>query len=264
MVSRAESTRELTVLAFSWLFVRRKCRVLADEVGLAGKANRFAGLRGVSHWRADAVGIAQIGNSYRIDVVEVKGSRADARREDMSSGKWELLPQGGRFNGWLLVSADCRPEDYKGLPLAWGVLQAAADASTLRMIRRPVASGMKDHGEILLSAAEIAPDLFAASYRTLASRLPYLGRSVPEAVAAFHTVEDGSIGDFLNIDLPEPLPAQIPGAPGEVKILDVDDARLYPFSATVDIQGLGLADYVAPIRGLDGKIIGYGDRKSVV
>lgn len=257
--TRAESTRELTVLAFSWLFMRRKCRVLCDEIGIGGLANRLTP-SGMSQWRADAAGITQIGRQFRIDVVEVKGSRADARREDMTAGKWELLPQGKRLNGWLLVSAECRPEDYHGLPLAWGVLQASADATTLRIIRKPVASGLIPYGEILLDPADAAQDIFHSAYRTLTSRIPFLGRAVPEAVAKLHEVDAAEPADFLGFDAPDPLPAQIPGGPGDVKQLDLDSARTYPISWTIRLPTTfdPKNEGVLPIRGLDGKVVGYG------
>lgn len=224
--SRGESTKDLTALAFSWLFMRRRCRMMAAEVGVTGKASA---LTASGIWRADAVGATKIGNLYRIDLVEIKGSRADARREDMTTGKWELLPQGGVFNGWLLIAHDVRPEDYEGLPSAWGVIQASEDADTARIIRRPDADG-----EILLPAAQAAPHLYILGYRTLNSRIPYLGPSVATATAQFHEVEE--------------------------KSLALEEARTFPFSAVVEGK---VGEGVVPIKGLDGKVIGFGALRQV-
>lgn len=226
--SRGESTKDLTALAFSWLFMRRRCRMMAGEVGIGGKANS---LIANGHWRADVVGCAKMGNLYRFDLVEIKGSRADARREDMASGKWELLPQGQMFNGWLLVAHDVRPEDYAGLPPAWGVIQASEEADTARIIRRPT------HGEILLSAQQAASNLYILGYRTLNSRIPFLGPSMATATARFHE---------------EAEEAQ--------KQIQLDEARTYPFSAVVEGR---VSEGVVPIRGLDGKTIGFGALRQV-
>ncbi len=268
--SRAESTRELTILAFSWLFMRRRCRAMADEVGLGGLANHLAPF-GSSHWRADVAGIARIGNQYRIDVVEVKGSRADARRENMSEGKWELLPQGGRLNGWLLVTEDMRPEDYAGLPSQWGVLQATANNTVIRTIRKPRGTkGFSNPGEIMLDPGDAAPDIFTLSYRTLTSRLPFLGHSTGDAVAKLSKIDNlTSPESYLGWDEPvEPLPAVIPGGIPNAQVLDLNEARTYPITSFINIPDMAPDALInegalVPIRGLDKKIIGYGSVRSV-
>jgi hypothetical protein len=247
--SRVESTRDLTILACSWLFMKRRCRALAAEVGLSGLASS---LHVSGQWRADVVGIARIGNQYRIDVVEVKGARADARREDMTQGKWELLPQGKRLNGWLLIAEDVRPEDYAGLPPHWGVLQASMGGTVVRTIRKPRSL------DILLDSISAAPDLFTIAYRTLTSRLPFLGRSVADAVAALsESSTELSAAELLGWDV-DPLPVNIPGGIAEGRVLDLNEARTFPISAFVATSdGSFAAGAVVPIKGLDQKTIGY-------
>lgn len=258
-MSRAESTRALTALAFSWLWVRRDCRAMADEVGVTSLCSRLcAPLDGI--FRADAVGCAKKGNQYRIDIVEVKGSRADARREDMSAGKWELLPQGKRLTGWLLVSHDVRDEDIKGLPTAWGLLRASEDGAVVNVVRKA-----QEHW---LSDAEVTRDLFFLASRTLGSSLPWMGRSLPESVAKLHEASETpkcSPEAFVGVDeeLPDPLPVQIPGAlPANVKVMDVDQARTFAVRGVVNGEAGGDGKLV-PIRGIEGLVVGYASVRPV-
>lgn len=243
MVSkRVQSTADLTALAISWLFVRRKCRVICDEMGLGG----FGEFTPYSLWRGDVAGIARLGRDYRFDLVEVKGSRADARREDMSRGKWELLARGKKLNLWLLVSHDCRPEDYEGLPVQWGVLRASEDATTLRCVRRPQGDWSSAEGR-LVSASEAAPGIFSAATRTLLSRLPYLGQSVSSGVLALHE-------QAQKVEEAPPLPPPIPVEH------HLDEVRLY--RTIIFTPGLS-KETVVPVLGVDGSHIGFANVEPV-
>jgi len=259
-MSRAESTRALTALAFSWLWVKRECRVMAEEVGVTSLCSRLCAPLDCI-FRADAVGCTKKGNQYRIDIIEVKGSRADARREDMSAGKWELLPQGRRLTGWLLVSHDVRDEDIKGLPLAWGLLRASEDGAVVNVMRKAQEHWLPDN--------EVARDLFFLASRTLGSGLPWMGRTLPECVAKLHAASEApkcSPEAFVGVDEepPDPLPAQIPGAlPANVKVIDIDQARTFAVRGVVNGETRDNGKLV-PIRGIEGAVVGYASVRPVV
>jgi hypothetical protein len=233
---------------------------MADEVGVTGLCSRLCSPLDCI-FRADAVGCAKKGNQYRIDIVEVKGSRADARREDMSAGKWELLPQSKRLTGWLLVSHDVRDEDIKGLPAAWGLLRASEDGVVAKVVRMA--------HEHWLSDTEVARDLFYLASRTLGSSLPWMGRSLPEATAKLHEASEvprPSPEAFMGIDEepPDPLPAQIPGAlPANVRVMDIDQARTFPVQGIVYGPEGDENSRLVPIRGIEGMIVGYAGVRSV-
>lgn len=100
--TRREATDQVTAQAMAWLWRARVCRALALEVGYDW---RRLGTAWDRKWRADLV--AAFGDSewpgiqgLRLYVIEVKGSRADWRREDT-----------GPYTKWQepTLAAWCRP-----------------------------------------------------------------------------------------------------------------------------------------------------------
>lgn len=260
-MSRRESTEALTALAFSWLWARRGCRVMADEVGVTGLC-RFLCPSTEGLWRADAVGCTKKDRSYRLDLIEVKGSRADARREDMSRGKWEMLPESRRLTGWLLMSHDVKDEDIIGLPVSWGLLRASEDGTVVSTVRKA-----QEHW---LPEAEMARDLHVLAVRTLGSRLPWMGRTQAESLAALHVAAETprwTPEEFVGIDspLPDPLPDHIPGGIPLTRVLDVDHARTFPVHGRLESMVAGKGSALIAIRGVDGgSIIGYASVRPTV
>lgn len=259
-MSRRESTEALTALAFCWLWSRRGCRVMADEVGVGGVC-RFLCPSTEGLFRADVIGCVKKERSYRIDLVEVKGSRADARREDMSRGKWELLPQGQRLTGWLLMSHDVRDEDIVGLPTAWGLLRASEDGTVVSVIRRA-----KEHW---IPETEAARDLYVLAARTLGSRLPWMGRNQAESLTALHMAADTpqwTPEEFLGIDspVPDPLPLQVPGGVPPTRVLDIDHARTFAVHGRLESMADDRGSALIAIRGVDGSVIGYASARPTV
>lgn len=170
-MTRVEATRAHTALALAWLWHARGHRALSVEVG-ADVAHLRRPLEG--SWRADAVGVtvAVVRRrgaglvEHRVDLVEVKGTRADLVRERFDTGKW---PEGmAEVPCWLLVSADCRDSDLDALPAPWGLLRADADARSVRVVRKPAAP-QRDLDE---------HELYAVACTSLSACLPAM-HSVP-------------------------------------------------------------------------------------
>jgi hypothetical protein len=175
--SRAEATARVTRLAFGWLWHKRKCRVIADEIGAPYHGHGL--LKPMDGgYRYDLAGAARMGGTvepWRFDVVEVKGTSADARREDMGKGKWMQAALGERpFNYWLIVDELVKAEDYEGLPPVWGVVRCRNHAVVLE--RKPAGGG-----DIRVDHERAARALFALAYRTTTSGLPFMGKSPLDA-----------------------------------------------------------------------------------
>lgn len=183
-LSRAASTAALTNLVMAWLWHSRDCRVLALEVGATAELTRLTQvLQG--RWRVDVSGASNREKAgLRVDVVEVKGSRADLLREPFFSGKESGLNKWAHslaspFALWLAASHDIREEDLSRLPAHWGILRARADARALSVVRKPAASGIVD-GQVATGAA------FTLAQYSQAACLPAMGRSIQDAVEAMN------------------------------------------------------------------------------
>ncbi len=139
-MTRAEATAVHTALALAWLWHARDHRALALETGVRGD-HLVKPMDGT--WRVDAIGatvkqVRRPGGIYEelcaVDVVEVKGTRADLKRENLEAGKWTSMTTD--FTCWLLVSADCRDADLASLPERWGVLRANDAATGVTVVRK--------------------------------------------------------------------------------------------------------------------------------
>jgi hypothetical protein len=123
--SRAEATERVTCQAAAWLWSRRKCRVLAREVGLsyAGKITTAWG----GQWRVDLAGCQHAGRGVFTYLVEVKGTLADLRRERIADGnrrdKWHRPEFGAGHELWI-ACGDIKTGwiAYGDVPEHWGVV----------------------------------------------------------------------------------------------------------------------------------------------
>jgi hypothetical protein len=193
--SRADATLRVTRLAFGWLWHKRKCRVIADEIG--GPYRGHGLLKPMDGgYRYDLAGAARMPGTvepWRFDVVEVKGTPADARREDMSQGKWAEAARGERpFNYWLIVDDVVKAVDYEGLPDVWGVVRCR-DHSVI--VERKPAGG----GDIRLGHDHAARALFALAYRTTTAGLPFMGKSPLDAARLMVAEEERLMKEFANV-----------------------------------------------------------------
>lgn len=172
-----ELTRVHTALAMAWLWHRQGSRVLATEVGVSKLGCRLVPAMGAS-WRADVVGVSGgPGKPHCFDVVEVKGHRADFRRDlPRDFSKWSVSDK-SPLRLWLLVSADVDDEALAGIPVHWGLLRATAEHDQVTTLRKAAGSG-------ILDAAAEAASLYACGTRAIAGKLPRLGRGVPDSTKA--------------------------------------------------------------------------------
>lgn len=100
--SRADHTARVTAATLTWLWAQG-CRVIAPEVGFGrvqDQAGPVVGSADAPHhvtslhtpwdadWRVDVAGLDA--RRKRLIVVEVKGTRADSKRERYDRGKWIL------------------------------------------------------------------------------------------------------------------------------------------------------------------------------
>lgn len=193
--SRADATARVTRLAFGWLWHKRKCRVIADEIG--GPYRGHGLLKPMDGgYRYDLAGAARLHGSdpWRFDVVEVKGTPADARREDMSGGKWAEAARGERpFNYWLIVDDLVKAEDYAGLPEVWGVVRCRSHCVILE--RKPTGGG-----DIRIDGDRAARSLYALAYRTTTSGLPFMGKSPIDAAMRMVAEEERLLKEFAHVE----------------------------------------------------------------
>jgi hypothetical protein len=150
----------------AWLWNSRGCRLVADEVGVYPTGRLTEPTNAL--WRADVVGIMwDHQKGPRIDVVEVKGHRADWRREKPASprSKWQQS-QPSHSCLWLLVSATVDDKSLESLPPWWGIVRADATASTVTVVRKAPQTGYD------ADASKSAHSLFVAGSRSVTRSLP--------------------------------------------------------------------------------------------
>jgi hypothetical protein len=129
-------------------------------------------------WRADIAGIVR----RRLLVIEVKGTKADARREKYDSGKWaHPLPLAEK---WLAICADMDPPPE--LSTDWGVIRID-EKGGYKHLRKPAKPG-----RILTGDAETSAWKAIAQINTL-QRLP----SWFTALSAGAAIRELEQGDFI-------------------------------------------------------------------
>jgi hypothetical protein len=104
----------VTCACAAWLW-RLGSRVIVPEVGLTHEGSFLEPPWG-SWYRVDLA--ASVGR--RTHVIEVKGSRSDLAREDLTSGKWQLFYP--HLTVWLAYDASV---DRPDLHERWGLLKVA-------------------------------------------------------------------------------------------------------------------------------------------
>lgn len=117
--TRAEGTARVTADVASWLWSRGS-RCLVPEVGLhpvRGLCQPWDG-----RWRVDMVATVPRHGAERVDVIEVKGSADDLRREDLGTGKWVLRYDRMGLTPWLALSHTVSRSLWQDLNEAWGVI----------------------------------------------------------------------------------------------------------------------------------------------
>lgn len=171
----AAQTLAHTQLAAAWLWNSRDCRVIADEVGVSWDGTRIEPPT-QTKWRADVVGVSWHADSPTagvrfgapvFDVIEVKGHRADWRREKPLDprSKWQRS-RNSTLRLWLLVSSSIGDDLLTDLPPWWGILRADDEtASGLRTIRKAPQSGT-------VADDLIARSLYAVAQRSATRQLP--------------------------------------------------------------------------------------------
>ena len=194
--SRADATARVTRLAFGWLWHKRKCRVIADEVG--GPYHGHGLMKPIDGgYRYDLAGAARMSGlvePWRFDVVEVKGTPADARRENMAAGKWAEAAKGERpFNYWLIVDDLVKAEDYEELPEVWGVVRCRSHSVVLE--RKPAGGG-----DIRVDHERAARSLYALAYRTTTSSLPFMGKSPMDAAMNMVAEEERLLKELAHVE----------------------------------------------------------------
>lgn len=133
--SRSQGTARVTAATASWLWAQGS-RAIAPEVGLHAVRGLCAPWDG--RWRVDLVAATpRHGARERIDVIEVKGSSADLRREDLDAGKWMLRYDRMGLTPWLAVSSRVDRDLWSGLNPLWGVV--SCDGFNAKVARQPEA-----------------------------------------------------------------------------------------------------------------------------
>lgn len=132
--TRSEGTARVTCAVASWLWGLGS-RCLVTEVGLS--PNRGLGTPWQGRWRVDLAAVVPVydGHYERFDVIEVKGSAADLRREDLGKGKWQICYQALGLTPWLAVADTVPEKDYDQLPGDWGLL--TVKGTRVIVTRRP-------------------------------------------------------------------------------------------------------------------------------
>ena len=146
MSKRTDGTDMVTATMFSWLW-RRRCRIMAGEVGLTTAGRFSTPLKG--KWRIDVVGVV----GKRVFLIEVKGSKADLTREKMDRGKWTL--DYGRFviMPWLAVVDDASDRCLEMAPDGWGVI-SVKDYGEVSILRKPPSVAIVDDSWVFPGIAQ--------------------------------------------------------------------------------------------------------------
>lgn len=138
--SRSEATARVTCAVAAWLW-RRGSRIIAAEVGLT-RQSTYLERPWASWYRVDLA--SSIGPQTH--VIEVKGTRADLAREDLTAGKW-VLPY-PNLVVWLALGFDQKVE----LDERWGILRIRDQRVEIVRPAREVDDGHRDrHLEVLAS-----------------------------------------------------------------------------------------------------------------
>lgn len=122
----------MTSAVAAWLW-RRGARALAPEVGL----DPVAGLTTpqAARWRCDLAATVVVKAVESVHVVEVKGTREDLEREDLSAGKWLCDWHKHAINPWIAVDDRIGAGSYRDLGPHWGVL--VVSGHRVNVVRRP-------------------------------------------------------------------------------------------------------------------------------
>lgn len=124
--TRSEATARVTRAVAVWYW-SRGCRLVVPEVGLRQRLMRPWG----SPWRVDLVAAFK----RQTHVIEVKGTRADLVREDLTAGKW-TAPHPGLCL-WLALSHEIRL--HQNLSGDWGIIRVRNQRVTVE--RQPAFLG---------------------------------------------------------------------------------------------------------------------------
>jgi len=103
-------------------------------VGLSRKRTVHLTTPWSGRWRVDVVGMVKASGQMWPWLIEVKGTSADLRREDMTMGKWQLDYSGHGIWPWVSVA---RGMDFSQVPGSWGILTTSLDGLETRITRRP-------------------------------------------------------------------------------------------------------------------------------
>lgn len=149
--SRSEATARVTAGVASWLW-GQGARALVPEVGLHPTRGLCAPWDG--RWRVDLVSATpRHGARERIDVIEVKGTVADLRRESLTDGKWVMRLDRIGLTPWLAVSSDIGRDYWRELPPMWGVVSCHGhDAKVMRQPEAPIWHDIVDSNDDVTAA----------------------------------------------------------------------------------------------------------------
>jgi hypothetical protein len=166
--TRFEATYRVTGAAAAWLW-DKGVRIMAPEVGLA-RGGLCMPQNG--RWRVDLVGI-----DSQVHVIEVKGTRADIKREDLAGGKWALPYYNLGLCPWLAVDAKVTNDLFADLPDSWGVIRVSG--TRVKILREPAKKPLgKDMTRSLQAVAAVnttqnLPMLMGLSKAQKASAMAY-------------------------------------------------------------------------------------------
>lgn len=143
-------------------------RVMGLEVGYD---RRGLGVRSTRRWRADLVAVDEPEGptgQVAVHVIEVKSSRADLLREDLSGGKWTATDLPGNFHPWVVIGPEVHADDVQRIPRHWGILNV------------PSSSGIDGGGRLRVvrtsrSGEGFGVELRAEAYKTIAGSRTIVG-----------------------------------------------------------------------------------------
>ena len=164
------------------------------------KGSLLRPVSGPGNARVDVVGLSELrgGRRWRVDVVEVKGTTADARREQFNlgpsvrsdrsnigqdrGGKWWRAAHlsSPQANYWLAVDAFVDPKSYARLPGAWGLLVVDGYRVERRRLPSPDAARA---AQVTVEGPDAAWWLWCAARRRTFDTLPPMRFAVEAARA---------------------------------------------------------------------------------